>query len=52
MQGQDHRRESHRPSKSPPSLSRALIDPRGVLAEFGVILPGTGRPLAPGARRG
>jgi nitrile hydratase len=26
--------------KSPPYRSRAVIDPRGVLAEFGVTLPG------------
>jgi nitrile hydratase subunit alpha len=29
--------------KSPPYRSRAVIDPRGVLAEFGVDLPGTTR---------
>lgn len=29
--------------KSPPYRSRAVIDPRGVLAEFGVTLPGTTR---------
>ena len=52
MQDQDRRREPHRRCKSPPYLSRAVIDPRDVLAEFGVILPGTGPPLAPGARRG
>ncbi|PWV99137.1 nitrile hydratase [Hoeflea marina] len=27
--------------KSPPYRSRAVIDPRGVLAEFGLVLPGT-----------
>jgi nitrile hydratase len=29
--------------KSPPYRSRAVLDPRGVLAEFGVALPGTTR---------